>query len=104
MNDRSDWLISVDDHVIEPRHVWVDRLSGKDKERGPHLETAADGSAAWVYDGKVFPYRLLHAAAGRTTEEFSPRPISYEDMRLGCYDPVARAEDMDRDGVLASLC
>ena len=22
----SDWLISVDDHVIEPPNVWLDRL------------------------------------------------------------------------------
>ena len=25
-------------------------------------------------------------------------------MRPGCYDPIARLEDMDRAGVLASLC
>ena len=25
-------------------------------------------------------------------------------MRPGCYDPVARLEDMDRAGILASLC
>jgi predicted TIM-barrel fold metal-dependent hydrolase len=25
-------------------------------------------------------------------------------MRAGCYDPVARLEDMDRAGILASLC
>ena len=101
--DRSDWLISVDDHVIEPGHVWVDRLPAHDAERGPHLETH-DGVSAWVYEGRVFPYRLLHAAAGRRKEEFSPKPVTYEDMRPGCYDPLARVEDMDRDGVLASLC
>jgi predicted TIM-barrel fold metal-dependent hydrolase len=101
--DTSDWLISVDDHVIEPGTVWTDRLSSKDREMGPHLEVH-DGNSAWVYEGRVFPHRLLHAAAGRTKEEFSPRPVSYEDMRPGCYDPLARVEDMNQDGVLASLC
>jgi len=98
-----EWLISVDDHVIEPGHVWRDNLPAADRERGPRLEVR-DGVSAWVYDGNVFPHRILHAAAGRAKEEFSPAPISYEDMRPGCYDPVARTEDMNRDGVLASLC
>jgi predicted TIM-barrel fold metal-dependent hydrolase len=103
MSDNREWLISVDDHVIEPGHVWQDRLSEKDRERGPRL-APHDGVSAWEYDGQVFPYRQLHAAAGFKKEEFSPKPISYEDMRPGCYDPLARVEDMNRDGVLASLC
>jgi len=98
-----EWLISVDDHVIEPGHVWQDRLPTAFRERGPRLKMH-DGHSAWVYDGNVFAHRILHAAAGRAKEEFSPAPISYEDMRPGCYDPVERAADMDRDGVLASLC
>ena len=35
---------------------------------------------------------------------FSPSRCRYDEMRPGCYDPVARVEDMDRAGVLASLC
>ena len=98
-----EWLISVDDHVIEPGHTWADRLSGEDKERGPHLEKR-DGILTWVYEDKVFPTRVLNAAAGRKKEEFSPAPISFEEMRPGCYDPIARTEDMNRDGVISSLC
>ena len=32
-------LISVDDHVIEHRDVWQDRLPAKLKERGPRVDT-----------------------------------------------------------------
>ena len=32
-----DWLISVDDHVLEPPHVWVDRVPAKDRDRAPHM-------------------------------------------------------------------
>lgn len=98
-----EWLISVDDHVIEPPDIWTERLSSADREHGPH-QVMVDGIAQWKYEDRILPTRGLWAAAGKRKEEFSPRPISYEDMRPGCYDPVARLEDMNRDGVLASLC
>ena len=41
---------------------------------------------------------------GKSKEEFSPEPLPYSEMRPGCYDSIARLEDMDRAGVLASLC
>ena len=31
-------------------------------------------------------------------------PITYDEMRPGCYDPKARLDDMDIDHVEASLC
>ena len=31
------WIISVDDHVVEPPGVWWDRLSAKDREIGPRV-------------------------------------------------------------------
>ena len=98
-----DWLISVDDHILEPPHLWVDRVAAKDRDRAPHMEVH-DGMDYWVYDGKRFPSSGLSAVVGKSKEEFSPEPLSYADMRPGCYDPVARLEDMDRSGVLASLC
>ena len=50
------------------------------------------------------PTSGLSAVVGRAKEEFSPNPLNYDEMRPGCYDPVARLDDMDRAGVLASLC
>jgi hypothetical protein len=41
--------------------------------------------------------------AGKRREEFSPEPITYDDMRLGCYDPAARVADMNQGLVLSSL-
>ena len=46
----------------------------------------------------------MTAVAGKSKEEFSPEPLTYDEMRPGCYDPIARLEDMDHSGVLASLC
>ncbi len=45
----------------------------------------------------------LNAVAGKRREEFSPEPITYEDMRPGCYEPAERVADMDQGHVLSSL-
>ena len=98
-----DWLISVDDHILEPPNLWVDRVPAKDRDRAPHVETEGKNEF-WVYDGKRLPTSGLSAVVGKSKEEFSPEPVTYAEMRPGCYDPVERAKDMDRAGVLASLC
>ncbi|HEY6471725.1 MAG TPA: amidohydrolase family protein [Acidimicrobiales bacterium] len=98
-----DWLISVDDHVLEPPHLWVDRVAAKDRDRAPHQVIEGD-MEFWVYDGKRYPSSGLSAVAGKKKEEFSPEPVTYAEMRPGCYDAKARIEDMDRAGILASLC
>ncbi|GAA2445911.1 amidohydrolase family protein [Actinomadura vinacea] len=98
-----DWLISVDDHVLEPANVWVDRVPAKDRDRAPHIEYE-NGIDYWVYDGKRMPSSGLSAVVGKSKEEFSPEPLPYSEMAPGCYDPKARLKDMDRAGILASLC
>jgi predicted TIM-barrel fold metal-dependent hydrolase len=98
-----DWLISVDDHVLEPAHLWTDRIAAKDRDRAPHMVVEGDMDF-WVYDGKRYPSSGLSAVAGKSKEEFSPEPVTYAEMRPGCYDGKARIEDMDRAGILASLC
>jgi predicted TIM-barrel fold metal-dependent hydrolase len=98
-----DWLISVDDHVLEPGHLWTDRVAAKDRDRAPHQVIEGD-MEFWVYDGKRYPSSGLSAVAGKSKEEFSPEPVTYAEMRPGCYDSKARLDDMDRAGILASLC
>lgn len=98
-----DWLISVDDHILEPANLWTSRLPSADHERAPHMETR-NGVEGWAYDGNFYPSSGLSAVVGRTKEEFSPEPLPYSEMRPGCYDSVARLEDMDQSGILASLC
>jgi predicted TIM-barrel fold metal-dependent hydrolase len=101
-DDDLNWLISVDDHVLEPAHVWQDRIPARYRDQAPRL--VQDGDAEyWAYDGKKLPTAGLSAAAGRRKEEFSPKPVTYADMRPGCYDPVERAKDFDQAGILASL-
>ena len=96
-------LISVDDHVIEPPHVWSDRLPAKFQEAGPHV-VESDDREFWVYEGRKGTTMGLNAVAGKERKEFSMDPVRYSDMIRGCWDPVQRARDLVSDGVRGSLC
>src|SRR3954468_16897731 len=95
----NEWLISVDDHVIEPPNVWTDRLPAKYQDVGPRMK-----DSIWLYEDKVVETAGLSVCAGKDKEEFSLDPVTFEDMRPGAYDPIARVADMDRAGIAASLC
>jgi predicted TIM-barrel fold metal-dependent hydrolase len=57
-----------------------------------------------VYGDVVKPIRRNIAAAGLDRDEMDLNPIGFDEMRKGCYDPVARLVDMERNHVEASLC
>jgi predicted TIM-barrel fold metal-dependent hydrolase len=93
------WLVSVDDHVIEPPNVWLDRLPAMYHDVAPRM--LEDDS--WVYEDKKVPTAGLSVTIGKTKEQFSPEPMPYSEMPAGAYDPIARVADMDRGGILASI-
>ena len=98
-----DGLISVDDHVIEPPTVWVDRAARADRDRVPHV-VEEDGVSVWRYGDKRITLPSLFAQAGRDEADIMPGLMSYSDMRPAYFDAAARTEDMDTDGIVASLC
>ncbi len=97
-------LISVDDHIIEPATVWTDRIPAKYQAECPHVVTTDDGTEMWEYEGERQATMGLNAVAGKPHKDFAMDPASYDDMIQGCYDPVARARDLLRDGVRGSVC
>ncbi len=118
------WIVSVDDHVVEPPTVWTDRLPARDRERGPHVVqdtclTTSDPQTLrvsyakggegplvdwWVYEDLVKVVPKVVACAGYPVQDHTVDPIAYRDMRPGCYDPVARLADMDLNRTERSLC
>ena len=97
------WLVSVDDHVVEPPNVWRDRVPAKFRDAAPHVVTD-DGGEVWVYEGiRGQTGSAMNATVHRRQDQISLDGLSYAEMAPGCYDPVARLEDMDTAGVLASL-
>jgi predicted TIM-barrel fold metal-dependent hydrolase len=95
-------LFSVDDHIVEHARVWADRLPARLREVGPHV-VEADGREYWQYEDRRSTTMGLNAVVGRPRDQLNPDPIRFAEMRLGCYDPVARAADMLADGIGASV-
>ena len=96
-------LVSVDDHVVEPPDLFEGHLPEKWMEHAPK-SVHRDGIDVWVYEDNVIPNIGLNAVAGRPPEEYNIEPTSYEMMRKGCYDIDERVNDMNRNGVLGSMC
>ncbi|HUU42811.1 MAG TPA: amidohydrolase family protein [Planctomycetota bacterium] len=97
-------LVSVDDHVVEPPNLFDNHLPAKWKDYAPKSVRKDSGIDVWVYEGNEIPNIGLNAVAGRPPEEYDIEPTSYEMMRAGCYDIHERVKDMNRNGVLASMC
>ena len=97
-------LVSVDDHVIEPRGMFDGLLPKKYQDNAPKLVRRDDGTDVWQYDGNVIPNVGLNAVVGRPPEEYGIEPTSLDDMRVGCYDVHERVRDMSVNGVLGSMC
>ncbi|HSS08717.1 MAG TPA: amidohydrolase family protein [Acidimicrobiales bacterium] len=96
-------IISVDDHVVEHRNVWQDRLPEKYKEAGPRSVRDDEGRDVWMFEGQPHYNIGLNAVAGKPRTEFGLDPVAYDHMLPGCYDPKARVQDMDVDGIWAQL-
>jgi len=95
-------LISSDDHIIEPPDVWNGRLESRYQDRAPHLVSGDEGEF-WTFEGQKIPNIGLSVMAGKKVEDYSPKAARFSEMLPGCYDPKKRLEDMDRDGIQASV-
>lgn len=96
-------VISVDDHVVEPPHLFDTYMQPGLRERGPQLIETDAGHEVWQFEGQVHTQIGLNAVAGRRPETISMEPFRFDQMRPGCYDIEARIADMDLGGVWASL-
>jgi hypothetical protein len=65
-----------------------------------------DGPLAdwWIYEDRAIPHTRLSACAGFAPEEVQVVPMTYDEMRPGCYQQGPRLDDMDLNHVEASLC
>ena len=95
-------LISVDDHVVEPKDMWQGQLPEKWKSEAPRMVHKPDGTDVWVFRGQQIPNIGVNAVAGRPPEEYGMEPTAQSQLREGCFDIGARIGDMNVNGVLAS--
>jgi len=97
-------LVSVDDHLVEPAHLFEGRLPARFADRAPKVIRTKKGDDVWTYNDSIIPNIGLNAVAGRPKEEYGIEPTSYEEMRPGCFDAAERIKDMNAGGVLGSMC
>ena len=95
-------VISVDDHVVEPPNVFIDRVPRRFAERAPRM-VEIEGAEKWSFEGQLLSQPGVLSMAGKRAEVAESGVARFAEMRAGCYDAAARVEDMDLNGVWASM-
>ncbi|MGE0383112.1 MAG: amidohydrolase family protein [Gammaproteobacteria bacterium] len=90
----SDFVFSMDSHVVEPKALWAERLPEKLRPRALRTERLEDRYMAIIADGKVM-HRL------RLGDENAARIETR--VRMGGGDPKLRIKDMTDDGISAEI-
>jgi predicted TIM-barrel fold metal-dependent hydrolase len=97
-------VISTDDHIVEPPHMWDGRFPAKHAEQAPRVVETDDGGQRWLWEGDLIANVGFNAVAGRPSSEYGFEPTRFDEMRRGAWDIDARLADMDVNGVWASVC
>jgi predicted TIM-barrel fold metal-dependent hydrolase len=97
-------LVSIDDHVVEPRDMFERHVPERWKDQAPRIVEGDDGIERWVFQDQTAGSMGLNAVVGWPKEEWGMDPTTYAEMRPGAYDVDERIRDMNRNGILASMC
>jgi len=96
-------IISVDDHLVEPPHMFEGRLPKHLQDRAPKIIENEHGHEVWDFEGQQHFQVGQNAVAGRNRATVKVEPFRFDQMRRGCWDIDARIHDMDINGVWASV-
>ena len=92
-------VIDADSHINAPPDLWQSRVPEKYRERAPKMVDMG-GFDGWTMEGRPpTPLISLSWAVNKSPEELAKRRIRFADQDPGCYDPVARLEHLDLDGI-----
>jgi predicted TIM-barrel fold metal-dependent hydrolase len=95
-------VISADNHLIDPKDLYVERLPKEYRDRAPRVIQGPNGGDGWSFDGKPPSHTFgLEAVAGQksSTGTYKPSGMSWNEILPGNYDGAAHLKDMDLDGV-----
>lgn len=97
-------LVSIDDHVVEPPGMFDNHVPERWRDRAPKLVTDEHDIERWQFEGKLAGSVGLNAVVSWPPEEWGLDPSTFAEMRPGAFDSRERVRDMDRNGILASMC
>jgi len=98
-------VISVDDHAVEPADLFIDRLPAKFKDQAPRVVEDEAGNQYWRVGNRQSTIGILEMGAmGIPHDERRHDPIRLDELWPGATDIDARVKDMDKSGVVASVC
>jgi predicted TIM-barrel fold metal-dependent hydrolase len=97
-------IISADSHVAEPPHTYIERIDRRFKDRAPRVEHDERRGDVFRIEGSKnsIPMALV-SAAGKAPEELSPKGAVWEKLHKGGWEPHARIEAQDQDGIAAEI-
>jgi hypothetical protein len=72
-------VISVDDHVVEPPHLFEEYMSPRLRELGPQVVEHPNGAEVWEFDGETF--YVIERNWGH---------IPHDELRAMCCENAAR--------------
>ncbi len=98
-------LISIDDHAIEPPNMYEGHVAAKYRDKAPKVVRNAAGIDQWIFQDEATstPFGMA-ATVGWPAEDWGRDPGTYSELRPGCFDVTARIDDMNANGMLASMC
>lgn len=96
-------LVSVDDHICEPRTMFDNHVPQRFKKFAPRVIDEPNEADQWYYGELKGRNVGLNAAAGKPREMYAFDAERFDEMRPGCYDVHERVRDMSAGGQLAGL-
>ena len=98
-------VISADNHIIDPRELYVENLPAEFRERAPRSWRRPTGERGGAgRDGPPARTFGLEAVAGQPTDgKFRASGLCWEEILPGNYDGAEHLKDMDRDGIDAAV-
>ncbi|TMA39599.1 MAG: hypothetical protein E6J79_02795 [Deltaproteobacteria bacterium] len=96
-------ILDADAHVNEPPDLWQTRVPQRLRARAPKVLRTEQGDVWSFDDGKRLRPLGLTATAGLSYLQFRAEGYRYEDIRPGSFDPKARLDDLDADGIWAQV-
>ena len=105
-------VIDADTHYSEPHDLWTSRVPAKFRTQVPHIADNGMGGQCWKFNGDD----LLFSSAGSASVirkdgtksalldwDIQNGTMPIHEIHPASYDPVARMEEMDRQGVWAHI-